>query len=215
MKFLLPGNLNAGMQVSIILRHAERDPIVHMGNPVPALLTEQGMSDSIDLGKKLSTVSPVRIFYSPFPRCRQTAQGIMQGIVEAGGSATIEDKHPGLAGPYVTGDWRKIGAMVEEEGQASFIRRWFDGGVSTELLMPLEKAAPAQLKIMADQLSEPGPSFVNVTHDWNIMILLEYFFSLKHDIIGQPGYLDGMCSFAEGPYLHLRYHDHEIKIRRE
>ena len=117
-----------------------------------------------------------------------------------------------LGGPYITGDWSAIVASIETQGHTRFMRKWFDNELPPTLIMSLPDAARTQLKILTGQLTTTGISTINVTHDWNIMIMREYYFKLKHEIIGDPDFLDGLYATQSGGNIILRYHEHETTI---
>jgi hypothetical protein len=93
--------------------------------------------------------------------------------------------------------------MVEEIGQNAFIRKWFNSEIPDSLIAPLEESAQTQFSIIADQLLSRKESFINITHDWNIMILREYYLGLKHEEIGQPEYLDGLYAYLNAESIIL------------
>lgn len=201
-----------GSPVAIIIRHAERHPIEKMADALVPTLTSKGRSDSVTLGRSLAPQGPYAIFHSPVPRCRETAECISEGMAGGGTAATLAGPLLDLGGPYITGNWDGIVAAIEQLGHSLFIRRWFDNELPAGLIMPLPQAARVQAGILAGQLRDAVTSFINITHDWNIMILREYYFHLRHEEIGDPGFLDGLLAFIEKGRLHLRYHDRETTI---
>jgi hypothetical protein len=194
--------------VAIMIRHAERYPINNMANALELLLTGKGKEDAYILGRNLSHYSPLAIYHSPVPRCRETALSIHDGIKSANKQAAIEGFLLDLGGPYIIGDWYAVVKAIEEIGHTLFLRKWFDGELPATLIMSLQEAARTQLMILVNQLNSGISSTLNVTHDWNIMIIREYYFHLRHEDIGDPDYLDGVYAFYENGRLHLGYHDH-------
>ncbi|HNW29060.1 MAG TPA: histidine phosphatase family protein [Spirochaetota bacterium] len=192
--------------VAIMVRHAERYPIGNMENALELLLTAKGKEDAFTLGWNLSGFSPLSIYHSPVPRCKETADSIRDGILSANQKATVEGLLLDLGGPYITGDWYAVVKAIEEIGHARFIRKWFNNELPASLIMSLPEAARIQLKILIHQLHTGSNSTINVTHDWNIMIMREYFLHLRHEDIGDPDYLDGLYAFIEKDRVHLGYH---------
>ncbi len=209
--FMIQNNLiipDTPTPIAIMIRHAERYPINNMANALELLLTTKGKEDALILGQSLSRYSPLTIYHSPVPRCKETADSIRDGIIRANQQATIEGFLFDLGGPYITGDWYAVVKAIEEIGHTLFIRKWFNDELPTNLIMPLPEAARIQLTILVNQLRSKTCSTINVTHDWNIMIMREYFLHLRHEDIGDPDYLDGVFAFYENSRLHLGYHDH-------
>lgn len=198
--------------IAIMIRHAERDPIEFMAHALEARLTNNGKSDAYKLGQHLAKHNPITIYHSPVPRCRQTAECIFEGIADCNGSATMAGQLLELGGPYITGNWDSIVKSIEEFGHTLFIRKWFDNELPSNLIMPLAEAAHIQSNILIDQLRSGNSSSINITHDWNIMIVREYYFNLRHEDIGDPDYLDGVFAYLLQDRLHLRYHEYETTI---
>jgi phosphohistidine phosphatase SixA len=208
---LLPPSDYTG-PIALIIRHAERYPIERMINALEVQLTDRGKIDSYKLGEKLAGFCPINIYHSPVPRCIQTAESIYEGIQSLDSRAKVSGYLLELGGPYITGDWSAIAASLEELGHTQFIRRWFDNELPPSLIMSLQEAALIQLKILLNQLISTQVSSINVTHDWNIMILREYYFKLKHEEIGDPDFLDGLYAYLSGGKIILRYHENETII---
>jgi phosphohistidine phosphatase SixA len=198
--------------IAIMIRHAERDPIEIMANALEARLTNNGKLAAYKLGQSLARYNPMSIYHSPVPRCIQTAESIFDGIVSCNESATIVGHLLELGGPYITSSWDAIVNSIAELGHSMFLRKWFDNELPSNLIMSLPEAAHLQLNILVNQLRSCNSSSINITHDWNIMIVREYYFNLRHEDIGDPDYLDGVCAYFQQDRLHLRYHEHEKTI---
>jgi phosphohistidine phosphatase SixA len=183
-----------------------------MANALEARLTNNGKLDAHKLGQSLARYNPMNIYHSPVPRCMQTAESIFDGIVSCNVSATIVGHLLELGGPYITSTWDTIVKSIEELGHSMFLRKWFDNELPSNLIMSLPEAAHVQLNILVNQLQSGNSSSINITHDWNIMIVREYYFNLRHEDIGDPDYLDGVCAYFQQDRLHLRYHEHEKTI---
>ncbi len=197
--------------VSIILRHAERDPITDMAHALEVRLTDSGKFAAYSLGTHLAGYGPVNLFHSPVMRCLETARSLLEGIKSAEEDALLIGPLNELGGPYITGDWRELVKCVKEHGQPLFIRKWFDNELPSDLIMPLSLAAELHLRLIYTQLCSER-SAINITHDWNIMVLREHYFNLRHEDLGEPGYLDGFCAYLEAGKIVLTYHEHSAAI---
>lgn len=195
----------------LIMRHAERYPIIDPTNVTEAPLTDKGKEDAYKLGRELAKINPVQYFSSPVYRCQQTAEGIAQGIQSVNGTAGQIGYIYNLGGPYITGDWNDVLDVIVQHGISKYIRKWFNGELPEDIVMPIAKAAALEMEIIAGQLAE-GKSTINITHDFNIMIMREYYFNLRHEDIGYPDYLDGIAACLKDKKIHLYYHEHHTVI---
>lgn len=194
------------------MRHAERFDIQDMRDPLSALLTEKGKQDARALGSTWPKSVPAHFLCSPAPRCIETAQFLQKGITDAGGSTVYHGELFELNGPYVKQDWTGIAEIVNEIGHAAFMRRWFDGHVPDDVLMPLDEAATMQMNILVSQLRAGKDTYINVSHDWNLMLILEYFLNIRHEDADQPGFMEGITAVINGPNLDLYYRNEMIDV---
>lgn len=188
---------------SLIIRHAERDHIVETARALEALLTDRGKQQAFELGKRLAPFGKIIIRHSPVQRCKQTAEKITEGIVSCGGAAEMAGALMELGGPYITGNWGEIIAEIDKRNFNGFVRAWFNGELPESLITPLDVSAQLQASILRAQLSQNSASFVNVSHDWNVMCLREYYFGIRHEDVGTPEYLDGVIAIRDGNGMRL------------
>lgn len=205
-------NIPCGKKFTLVLRHAERDPIEQMERAFDALLTENGKKTAVKLGEKISSLNPFTFYHSPVERCKQTAEAMINGIAANNGKADLGGMDLMLGAPYLIGDWRLIAEMVTKQGQEKFIRTWFNGEVPENLVLSLEESAKKQLRGLIKQLQSSKTNCVNITHDWNIVLLKEYFFGLQHEQDGMPEYLDGMYAYIENEIVNLFYKNKQTLI---
>ena len=198
--------------LSIIMRHAERESIIDMKNALSALLTPQGKIDAYTLGSQLTHLAPVILYNSPVERCHQTADQIYHAIIDNSGDCKLNGTIFDLGGPYIKGDWSELMQIIQKTGMYEFTRQWFNGHISSDLIMPLPEAALTQINVLLKQLNENINCTINISHDWNLMILLEYYFKLKHEDIGIPSFLDSISAYKTNDTIHLQYHHHNLKF---
>jgi bisphosphoglycerate-dependent phosphoglycerate mutase len=203
----LPKNLELPHNIALILRHAERYPITNLADAFDACLTEKGKTDAYLFGQIFKQYNMIKLYHSPVLRCKQTAESISSGILSLNQKAIVVGHLLELGAPFITTPWESIIPLIEQHGYYPFIRKWFNNELPPDFIMPLELAAQSQLHILIKQLKTADSSTINITHDWNIMILREYYFNLKHENIGEPGYLDGLCAYIRGESLHLFYNE--------
>ncbi len=200
-------------QKVFLIRHAERDPIDDMKNALAIRLTEQGHRESIELGKQLSPLGPFDIYHSPVPRCAETASRIAEGLASKKTKSTMGGSLLDLGGPYVKGDWNELVKRTREKGPSLFLREWFTTEKHHDIMVPLQMAAKESLSLLTRQLKEHSKQVVNISHDWNIIILREFFFGIEHETYGMPPFLDGIVLYRKDRGLYLSYHGKEKRIK--
>lgn len=206
----IPENILKRGTVAVLMRHAERFPFTP-GSEEDPLLTAKGHRDSYELGGSMKALAPLRVFHSPIMRCRQTAQELCRGLADENEGCTFAGEIEMLGPSLFVVDWKKMISSLGEQGPA-FLRLWFDGRLAHDLIVPVETAARGALDVLSGQLSENRVCTLNVSHDWNIMVLLEHYFNLRHEDIGFPEFLSAVVAYKEAERLHLLYEEHSCTI---
>ncbi len=205
-------NIDTSQPLVLFLRHAERYPIDDMKDALSIKLTAKGHEDSISLGKDLSPLGPFEVYHSPVPRCGETAIRIAEGLNYEKTDSSLKGPLMELGGPYVHGDWRELVERTRDKGPSKFIREWFNTGQHNDIMIPFEVAAQQSLAFLVKQLNNQVTPILNVTHDWNIMILREYYHEITHEAYGMPVFLDGIALYKRKGELILSYHENEATI---
>jgi broad specificity phosphatase PhoE len=194
---------------SVLIRHAERFPFTDYGNE--PVLTQQGHNDAYELGREIAPLAPFRIFHSPIERCLQTALGICRGVREQKKDCEVSGVIE-LLGPSLFMVDREGIMRALEENEAGFLRLWFDGKISENIIVPMEKAAQRMLSFMIDQLSGDSVTTINVSHDWVILALLERYFPLRYEQMEYPGFLSGVVALRDRDNILLLYEERSCRI---
>lgn len=188
--------LDAG-PAAALLRHGPRGPVTdpRTGNDIP--LTPDGETLARALGHAIGALlrpgDVVHVAHSPVLRCRQTAEAIGGGVAEWGAHAVLVGSRDHLGGPYLLETKRALD-LAAELGHA-FVRKWFDGEVAAALVQPRAVTARAQVESALDALGGAGgPRLaVLVSHDWNLMLVREHYFGVRHEDAGWIDFLDGVA----------------------
>jgi len=193
-----------------LLRHAERGPILDPVEGYTVPLTRKGVADAVALGRDLAGHGPFALRHSPLLRCRQTAEALAAGIESAGGAVAQLESLDQLGGGYVRQPEAKA-TLARALGE-EFVRAWFDGELSQDVVQPLASAARDQLAAMLGALPADSPySGLFVSHDWNLLIVREHALSLRYEDEGWPGFLDGIALVPQGERILLCHGD---RVRR-
>jgi broad specificity phosphatase PhoE len=210
-------NLKKLEPVTMMIRHAERFPIFNVSSAWNALLTEKGKEDAFRYGAEAAVLSHLTIYHSPVQRCRQTAEYIVKGVGEAGGSADLGGPLEEIGGSESIGSFESIQAPLREYGISEFLRMWFDGKLIEGDIHSLEHAAAIGYGCIKEKSRAHENSVIMVSHDWNIMILREYLLHMRHEDVGYPDFLDGITYYrmggAEKMFAHHIDFDNRIALR--
>lgn len=194
--------------VAILSRHAERFAIESVDDSLAALLTEDGKAAARRLGGRMRRFAELTLYHSPVERCRQTAEQIAAGAAEAGLEARLAGSKFELGGPYMN-DWQTVMRMVIEGGAGVFVRDWFSGKLPEGLAVEPQSAARQQLDVMLAELDgQPAGLTVNVSHDWNVLLLRHFFFEFDDRALGWPDYLEGVAAYRRGIDVVLAFGPH-------
>lgn len=191
-------HLNGRGPASVIVRHAERFPVRSIYDSLAVGLTEKGKEDAVTFGRSIEGSWEVRLFHSPAVRCRETAEGIADGLGINGHRVRSIEEAGTLCAPYLK-DPRVLGD-ADRLGYA-FMRSWFDGSFDRAWLSPTSEAADMVLAPVIKSLrssSSPRSLDIHVSHDWEIVLLREEVLGIKYEDAGWVDYLEGLMFTATG-----------------
>jgi hypothetical protein len=204
-------NLNARRAVALLIRHAERFPIVDVADPTRAELTPAGRAAAESLGARLEGFSRLRLFHSPVRRCQQTAECIARGAESAGLAVTLVGAQEPLGIDYIL-DLAEAGRLTALHGD-HFVRLWFTGQISSRVIRPAVEIAADKLAYLTARLEDDaGPERLDlhVSHDWNTIILRELMLGVRHEEAGWLDYLDGVAFEPKPGALRVVYRDRAV-----
>ncbi len=205
---LVHGLINRGISnISVVIRHSARYYDYDRLEMEPFMvLTEEGKELSFDLGKTLPPGMTARLYSSAFGRCIETAYLIDKGYVSRGGQ-TVNNQVEELLSPYyVKNPFELAGIMGSKPDD--FIRYWFDGNISEEIIGDPKEIAREILSFPVDKVNGSTENQVNigVTHDWNMYLIKEYCMGLRHEEVGNVDYLEGVVVYRENGQIFLENH---------
>jgi hypothetical protein len=196
------------------LRHAERHKILDASDPTLAEITEAGAAAAERLGARLTGFGCVRLFHSPVKRCRQTAECIARGLASRGVPAELVGPEDALGIDYIL-DLKEAGRLTVLHGD-HFVRLWFTGQVSEQVIERAEKIAAYKIDHLVRRLEEPcsiGRRLdLHVSHDWNIIVLRELLVGVRHEEAAWLNFLDGVVFTPQGQGLRAMYRDRNVEV---
>ena len=177
-----------GADVSLIVRHAEREAIPEgeFGQDVP--LTPSGIESAEQLGAVLAGWRGETVRCSPLPRCVQTAAAVARGAgwnVRVVGNSLL-----GEPGPFVTGD--EAGQYFLKHGILEIVRQQLHEPTPPPGMRLTAEGIKLLLNLTARGLGNDGRMRVFVTHDAILAVFMARLFGLRQDEVAWPQYLDGL-----------------------
>jgi bisphosphoglycerate-dependent phosphoglycerate mutase len=213
MKLAELGSINSVKSISILMRHAERFEIESISNHMKAELTEKGKSDAKLFGKDIASgFDSADIFHSEIKRCFQTAESIRKGIEEQNRKCSIKGSLSWLGVDIINADSSYLDAFINKNGIDKFYRKWFCNGFTKNIINPYSEIAEQKFVKIKQQLNNSTRLTINVTHDWNLMVLLRHFLKMYEDKISIPGYLDYIIFSLEEKGISIHYGNHFLMI---
>jgi broad specificity phosphatase PhoE len=191
---VVAGYRRAGHATALIVRHAERHPIVDLETHHALLLTDVGHAQAREAGRSLGVLgAPVRVLHSPVQRCAQTARGLVDGARAAGVVAELIGADASFGDPFLLDRPRAL--RIAATHGPGFLRAWCDGQLPSSLFEPWAQAARGQVTAASRHLAgrdvDDDAITVIVSHDWNIAIVREAFLGFRPEQ-GWPSFLDGV-----------------------
>ena len=191
-----------GVDVSLVIRHAEREEIPSGTFGHDVNLTAEGTRAAEELGAALFGDRGPTLLSSPVPRCVQTAQAMLRG---AGSSAEIHtDPRLGDPGAFVI-DAQSAGPLFLELAIPEIARRQLHDATSLPGMRPTSEGVEMLLDLVTFPLSNEGRLHVFVTHDIILSVFVASIFRSPLEEIGWPGYLEGLLLWRSGDEIHLSW----------
>ena len=194
-------SIPAQADVSLILRHAEREDIPPGTFGVDVPLTICGVASAERLGATLSGMRPqARAIASPVPRCESTARAILRGGDWP--EEVVQDWRLGEPGPFVV-DEEISGALFLQIGILEIVRRQLSHVEPPTGMRATSEGVDLLLGLTATGLRSCGRLNIYVTHDAILAASVAHLYRLPVDDIGWPGYLDGLLLWRCRDRLHF------------
>ncbi len=185
-------------KMSVMMRHSARHYNWEQPKEEPFLmLTEEGKEFAYNLGKTLPPGFTLKFYSSVVGRCIETAYLIDKGYVSQGGITDHNMMEPCLSPSYVKKPFELM--KILQETSPNFIRQWFNGEISAEIIAPPQGAAHNIINMLESKLENLPENHINlgISHDWNLYLVKEYIMGLKHEDVGRVAYLEGLIVYRE------------------
>ena len=193
-----------GVNVALVIRHAEREDIPAGAFGHEVNLTAEGRRAAEKLGAALSEKRALSVLSSPVPRCVQTAQAMLRGAGPAVEVTT--DRRLGGPGAFVV-NAEAAGPLFLELPIPEIARRQLQDASPLPGMRPTSKGIEILLKLATGPLDENGRLHVFVTHDVILSVLVNSIFRSSLEETGWPGYLEGLLMWRSDEQLHLSWRE--------
>ena len=199
--------------VMVMIRHSHRLDSNNVDELRTLELTELGHRMAVAFGQKLPIDKPVRVYYSPIKRTKQTAEGIVKGLKDANGDVRLEQRLHTLLGPM--GDPDRFISLSLKIGFANFFNQWISGNIEPAILEPLDAYVKRLVPMTLGELSrlDNNAIHIHVTHDLVIMTAKFAFFNIETNNDSLIPFLGGFgISYRNGEYSgYERGRTHKLK----
>ena len=192
------------VDVSLVIRHAEREEIAAGTFGHDVNLTAQGLQDAEHLGAALSEKRTITAVSSPVPRCVQTTRGILAG---AGSSdEVITDRRLGHPGAFIVNP-EIAGPLFLELPVPEIARRQLQYDMPLPGMRRTKKGVANLLDLVTGNLGGNGRLDVFVTHDVILAVLVGSILDLTIEEAGWPDFLEGMLVWRSDSSFHASWRE--------
>ena len=206
--------VNQGIKkIAVIMRHSDRFFCENVQMEPFMGLTPQGKDYAQDLGSQLPTAPVPQMFSSFFGRCIETAYLIDKGYTRTHDKLIPHNVTCDTLAPFYINDLERGIALVEEQGSIPFIRNWFDGDIDESIMVDPRQTAQRLADFMVERLKglDENEMALCVSHDWNLFPLKEFYLGLRHEEVGDVGYLEGVIFFEKDGRTFVTHYQGEAR----
>jgi len=204
---LLESVFDDGVEHAVaLIRHSAREfePGRHdLLNP----LTDEGRSLAREFGAALPKRLLVRGYTSPAERCVETVQLVLESHSMTGGRVTRHRPVEALGVFYVLDQMKMYRVMTGVDGLVPFLKRWFEGGIAADVMMPADLAAKIVGRVVAGKLEAPldRPQLdICVSHDMSLYLVRDRLLGLDVTDSGSVDFLDGVVFYERDRALWMQ-----------
>lgn len=199
-------------KIAVIIRHSARH-FDKAENDYLMGLTEQGKELSHKFGTELPTGLVLRFFSSPLNRCIETASLIETGYLSKGGK-TETNKVSKTLGIFFAKDGKKAIKTIYKMGAFNFIREWFKGKISSDIVDDAEEASQKLIDFLLMKLQEQQENHIDVcvSHDLNLNLIKKYCLGVDDKELESVEYLEGVVIYKHKKEFYITNNQRGAKV---
>jgi len=171
--------INRERPAIIYLRHSKAD-YTKFEKLSDGVLTEEGEEAALDFGEQLPKNYKYRLFHSPYPRARITAEKIHESLIKRKIASDVLGVQPYLI--FSKSNDQRIAEYLKRDGDYAFLLNWLSRRYPpNDLESAFELARRSALSMVRNlRQSSPGIIDLYLTHDIIITTLMFYWFGVCH-----------------------------------
>ena len=175
----------------LLIRHSQRVEPDELERILIEPLTPLGIEMAKEFGRRLQCDRTISIWHSHHPRAKETAEGIVSGLEEHGGSAKVERPSRTLMGP--AWDAPKYVDMAHQMGIVTFFDSWARDRIPMDIIEPIGDFTRRLVKSTIGRLMRaPKDSLhIHITHDLVVMAARKVFLDVDTKEDNTVTYLGG------------------------
>ncbi|MCB2156555.1 histidine phosphatase family protein [bacterium] len=189
--------------VAVLLRHAERGPILQGEVGMEVLLTDAGFREAQELGRQIGQ-RIVGIDSSPVERCMQTSRAMLEGA--SGSVAISQSSLLGDPGVFVV-DGEKAFENWVRFGNDGVMKRICTQDEPLPGMADPQKAAARLLDHISATIHGKAGVHLFVTHDVILAGFVGRLLGVNPEQDAFPRYLEGAVTWQVGDEVQIRYRD--------
>ena len=193
-----------GVDVALVIRHAEREDILAGTFGHDVNLTAEGSQAAEQLGAVLSSNRALSVLSSPAPRCVQTAQAILRGTGST--AQVVTDRRLGDPGAFVVdADAEPAGPLFLELPIPEIARRQLQNETPLPGMRPTSEGVEILLELASTPLGGNNQLYAFVTHDIILSVFVASIIRRPLEDVEWPGYLEGLLLCRSAGRLHFSW----------
>jgi len=156
-------------KIILILRHSHREDSDDPWKLSELRLTPLGNAIARKFGEKLPKERPVRLFYSFLDRCKETAQGVLDGFENVFGNGTLMHSLDALVDFGMEAE--TFFEEITKYSFTEFFHRWIAGLYPPKIITPLNEYCQNSARIIWKEIdSAPDKGIdIHISHDLIIL----------------------------------------------
>jgi len=207
--FLDDINKTKSNNIAIIIRHSIREGTESGKEMSHWSLTNKGKDLAFWFGTELPKNRILKLFHSPYERCKKTSKYIKVGFESIGGKVENVEESEFLE---CSTNHKKIEKKILELGIKKFILKWFKGEMSEKIIKNPKLVVEKTLQEILSNMKNGDKKYIYITHDTNIAAMKQLLLDVDYKKFGRQYFLGGIIIIREVNKIKLKWRNFEKTI---